>query len=393
MRRLATPLYLNLKRNQAILQQSLKRMLNGAEEAWARHDFQQSIELLRRASRLDPSDLKILLKLGQRYGLRYQPAEAERYFEQAVRIAPNKAEMMAIAGRLSAQLSYPQIAERFFRQALMQKDVTADTIARLAELYERLHRAEAASDMVERALLMDNACPLARLIQAKLHRQAGRLAAAEQVLRPILTAGDREMRVRGWYELGALFDLQGRYGEAMTAFMEAKALLQRDAPPLLANLQLVIQRLKDVQNNVSAEMLARWSDTGREKLQPAHRLAYLGGHPRSGTTLLEQVLDSHSDIISAEETTIFHSDAYAPLRYAMPHGISRLEGLDTASVQTLRVARERYFNAMSLWLGQSPGQRLLVDKNPNLQPWIIAFIRVFPEARLIVALRDPRDVV
>ncbi len=41
-------------------------------------------------------------------------------------------------------------------------------------------------------------------------------------------------------------------------------------------------------------------------LQPPLRLALLGGHPRSGTTLLEQVLDSHPDIVSAEETEIFH---------------------------------------------------------------------------------------
>ncbi len=65
-----------------------------------------------------------------------------------------------------------------------------------------LRRSEDAAAMVERALQLDNACPLARLTQAKLHRQAGRLVEAEQALRPILTAADRELRVRGFYELG-----------------------------------------------------------------------------------------------------------------------------------------------------------------------------------------------
>ena len=40
-----------------------------------------------------------------------------------------------------------------------------------------------------------------------------------------------------------------------------------------------------------------------------------------------------------------------------------------------------------------PSGRLLIDKNPSLQALFITFIRIFPEARLIVALRDPRDVV
>ena len=244
-----------MKRPQLVSPGSLNRMLPAAEEAWERRDFQQSIELLERASRLAPANSKILLQLGRSYGLRYQSADAERCFEKAVRVAPNKAEILATAGRLAIEFGDPPMAERFFRRALEQKNVTPDTVARLAELYERLHRAEDATAMVERALHLDNACPLARLTQAKLHRQAGRLAEAEQVLRPALTAADREMRIRGYYELGAICDRQGRYDDAMSAFLEAKALLRPDAPPLLAQLQLIIQFLKEMQNNVSADML------------------------------------------------------------------------------------------------------------------------------------------
>jgi tetratricopeptide (TPR) repeat protein len=382
-----------MKRPQLISPGSLNRMLAGADEAWQRRDFQQSIELLERASRLDPANSRILLHLGRSYGLRYRSADAERCFEKAVRVAPNKAEMLAAAGRMAAETGNHQMAERYFRQALEQKNVAPDTVARLAELYERLRRVEEAAVMVERALHLDNACPLARLTQAKLDRYAGRLAEAEEVLRPVLTAADRELRIRGFYELGAICDRQGRYDDAMSAFVEAKALLLPDAPPLLAQLQLIIGFLKEMQNNVSAAMLARWSDSGQELLQPPHRLAFLGGHARSGTTLLEQVLDSHPDIVSAEETQNFHDDAYTPLRRNLPPETTMLAGLDGASIQTLRQARERYFQSMSLGLGGSPGQRLLIDKNPSLQAFILAFVRFFPEARLIVALRDPRDVV
>jgi len=327
------------------------------------------------------------------YGRRYDYAAAERCFEKAARAEPKKAEILATVGRLFVDFARPQLAERFFQQALEQPDAAADTAARLAEFYERLHRTDDAAALVERALHLDDACPLARLTQAKLHRRAGRLAEAEQVLRPILTAADREFRIRGFYELGAIYDRQERYDEAMSAFGEAKALLQPDAPPLLAQLQLIIKYLNEMRDSVSAEMVARWFDSSRELLQPAQRLALLAGHARSGTTLLEQVLDSHPDIVSAGETSLFHEDAYMPLARNLPPEASMLAGLDTAPVQTLRLARERYFQSMSLWLGHPPGERLLIDKNPSLLALIIAFIRIFPEARLIVALRDPRDVV
>jgi tetratricopeptide (TPR) repeat protein len=384
---------MKLKRPQLISQGSLNRMLVDADQAWAQLDYQKSLELLERASKLNPSNSWILLTLGQRYGLRYQFSAAERCLETAVRVAPNKGEALATAGRFSTEFDNYPMAERFFRQALEQKNIVPETVARLAELYERLHREQDATAMVERALQLDNACPLARLTQAKLHRQAGKLTDAEQVLRPILASTNHELRIRGWYELGAICDRQGRYDEAMAAFMEAKALSRPNAPPLLPQVRGINQHLEEMQNNVTAEMLARWFDSGREQLQPAQRLVLLGGHARSGTTLLEQVLDSHPDIVSAEETAIFRYYAYAQLRSQFPNETSMLAGLDGASVETLRQARERYFHFMSLLLDRPLGERVLIDKNPSIQSLIAPFVRIFPEARLIIALRDPRDVV
>jgi tetratricopeptide (TPR) repeat protein len=383
-----------MKRHSLITPGSLNRMLEAAKEASARRDFQQSIELLERASRLAPANVNILLNLGWHFGLRHQFADAENSLEKAVRVAPNKAEILSAAGRLAAEMGDLSMAERFFQRALEQKNVTADTVARLAELYERLLRAEDATRLAERALHLDNACPLARLTQARLHRQAGRLAEAEQVLRPALKAADPQWRIRSHYELGAIYDRQGRYDDAMSALHEAKALLRPYAPPTLAQTsELIFRSLEEMQANVSADLFQRWSDSAQEFLQPPRRLALLGGHARSGTTLLEQVLDSHPDIVSAEETTTFYDDAYTPLRENLPRGASMLARLDGAPTQTLRQARDRYFQTMSRCVARPLEQRLLIDKNPNLQPFILYFVRIFPEARLIVALRDPRDVV
>ena len=382
-----------MKRPQLISQGSLNRLRQTANEAWNRGDYQQCFEQLERASRLNPSNSHILLNLGQRYGQRYQWAEAGRCFETAVRVAPNKAEILRTVGHLSAELGNYEMAEVFLKRALEQTRVPANTVARLAELYERLHRPEEAAALVERALQQENACPLACLTQAKLHRQAGRLDEAQQAVRPMLATADRELRIKGWYELGAICDRSEQYDEAMSAFLQAKEFLLADAPPLLAQLQVIIGHLNDMRGQASAEMLARWVESSREFLQPPQRLAFLGGHARSGTTLLEQVLDSHPDIVSAEETTIFHDGAYAPLQYALIKEITMLTGLDICSNETLKQSRERYFQSMTAFLGHPPGTRLLIDKNPSLQAWVIAFIRFFPEARMIIALRDPRDVV
>src|SRR5271170_2961860 len=279
-----------MKRQSLVSKGSLARMLQAAGEAWNRKDYRQNIEILERASRLDPANAGILLQLGRDYGLRYDYAAAERCFEKAVHIAPKKTEALATAGMYCRDFRKPDLAERYFRLAVEQKDTTPDMLIHLAELYERLRRLEDAGDMVERALKLNSASPSALLARARLDRQAGRLEEAEKVLRSFPATCERTICIRAWYELGGILDGQGRYDEAMSAFLEAKALLRPDAAPLLAQWQSILEFTKRIQNDISAETLQRWFDSGQELLQPPHRLAFLGGHPRSGTTLLEQVL-------------------------------------------------------------------------------------------------------
>ncbi|HXR48683.1 MAG TPA: sulfotransferase [Candidatus Limnocylindrales bacterium] len=381
---------MKLKRPSLVSQGSVFRMIQTADEAWKRRDFQKCFEWLERASRLDPANSSILFILGQRYGLRYDYAAAERNFDKAVQLATKKSEALATAGQLSTDFASHQLSERYFQQALKQKDASPESFARLAELYERLHRLEDASKLVDQALQLDANCVLARLTQARLSRQAGLLEEAEKILLPVLGSAQSEMRIRGHYELGAILDRQGRYDDAMTAFLEAKAALRAKTQPLLAQAKANRISRKKVLADFTAETMHRWFDFGPQ-LQPARRVAFLGGHPRSGTTLLEQVLDSHPDIVSAEETQVFVDDALNPLRANLSGG-SPLAYLEAAQADALQQSRARYFHAMELCLNKPIGDRLLIDKNPSVTLFLAAFIRIFPEIKILIALRDPRDV-
>jgi hypothetical protein len=55
--------------------------------------------------------------------------------------------------------------------------------------------------------------------------------------------------------------------------------------------------------------------------------------------------------------------------------------------------RHGYETLLHLALGEEPGARLVIDKNPDLLPVLPTVLRVFPEARLMVVLRDPRDIL
>jgi len=367
-------------------------MLNAAGDAWERKDFQQSIGILERASRLAPANPQVLLGLGRAYGLRYDYAGAERCFEKAIRVAVNQTEAMATAAQAATEFGSHKMAEGYFDRALQQKDASPELFARQAELYEHLARLDDARALVDRALQMNGKCAPALLVRARLERLAGRFEDAERTLRSFLATAERHVRAGGYYELGMVLDRLGGYDEAMTAFLEAKAILRPDATAFLARFQSSVPRIRERQAGFTAEAFQRWFDF-RDQLQPCRRLAFLGGHPRSGTTLLEQVLDAHPDIVSAEETQVFVNDAFKPLSPGLPEDSSMLTVLESAQSGALQQARTNYFLSMELVLGKPIGDRLLIDKNPPSTLFIPAYARVFPETKFIVALRDPRDVV
>jgi tetratricopeptide (TPR) repeat protein len=383
---------MKLKRRTLVSQGSLNRLLQAAEQAWHQKDFQQNLELLERASRLDPANPNILLQLGRMHGLCHDYAAAERSFERAIRVSPRRTESIALAGAHCRDFRNPELGERYLRQAAEQTDATPEMLADLAESCERHRRLDEAGQLIDRALKMSPACPLALLGRARLDRQAKRLDEAEKRLRAFPADAHRLLRVRAGYELGGILDRQGRYDEAMTVFLETKTLLKPDAAPFAAGLQTLHERLKALAGSLKPEMFQRWFEDGRN-FQPPQRLALLGGHPRSGTTLLEQVLDSHPDIVSAEETEIFLNETYTPLTRNLPPNTTLLPVLEAATSGGLQSARAAYFRSMELSLGQPVGGRLLIDKNPSYTILVPALVRIFPEIKLLIALRDPRDVV
>ena len=144
---------------------------------------------------------------------------------------------------------------------------------------------------------------------------------------------------------------------------------------------------------VSSEMLKRWLNEG-PALAPPHRLSLLcavtpAPAPRCWNRFSILIRTS----FQPKRPTYFADYAIAPLKRNLSPDANLLAVLEAASIPLLQQSREAYFHAMDLCLGGPVANRLLLDKHPMLTFMIPAFIRVFPEARFLIALRDPRDVV
>src|SRR5262245_17428276 len=106
-----------MKRRPLVSQGTFSRMFQEAAEAWKKQEYSESLQILERASKLDPSNPSILLDLGRGYGMRYDFAQAERCFDKAVRAAPHKAQVLAEAGRRCQEFGNYGLALRYFTRA------------------------------------------------------------------------------------------------------------------------------------------------------------------------------------------------------------------------------------------------------------------------------------
>jgi tetratricopeptide (TPR) repeat protein len=373
---------------------AIERLYREAEQAWANQDYQKGISLIEKATRKEPRNPALVLDLARAYGKRYDYPTAQRYIDKALQISIDRAHTLEEAGRICMEFDNVDLALGYFERASQKKGVSIGVLATLADIYFRDKRIDEAAELVARARQIDRNDPRVLLEQAALTRLRGDTQGAETLLRDLLKnpSSNPSVPIRASYELASILDGRGQYDEAMAALLEAKALLRPQAGPHAATLAHMQSRAKEMEETIPTAVLDRWRADAAH-LQPPRRIALLCGHPRSGTTLLEQVLDAHSDVTSAEETRLMHDEAYLPLIRDFPEGTSILQALDSVPFSVISQARDNYFRCAELLLNRQIGGRLLLDKNPSLNLMIPMVVRVFPETKFLIALRDPRDVV
>jgi hypothetical protein len=160
---------------------------------------------------------------------------------------------------------------------------------------------------------------------------------------------------------------------------------------MLQQAQAPLGHLRALSDALSPAFFQRWFEAAQAF--PSRRMAVLASFPRSGTTLLEQVLDSHSGLVSSDEREAFARDIFPAMWMTPQTPLPTAEALDAMPAERLVSLRGRYFTYMEAALNEAIGDRVHLDKNPTLTLVLPGFLRLFPETRVLIALRDPRDVV
>jgi Tfp pilus assembly protein PilF len=374
------------------LGQSDPMVLNLA--AWRREeagDYAGAHRLLEKALELAPGDVAVLGAIGAVLRKESRLDEALAVLDQVVAAEPRHAAAWLERGYTLEALRDETDAARNYSRALAIDPNLAPALGKLADIAAKKGDRDSARHQAARALAIDPANPSATFALAtmEIEDRAGAQAAErlEALLRTSLKADDR---TRALTLLGDALDREDRCAEAFAAWQEAQRTFRAAWAPLLEpgperpSHRSFIEKIE--QQVEAAPPMAKPSPPPPVAAAAAHHV-FLLGYPRSGTTLVENILASAPGVAALEE-----QDTLADTNETLVANDGTMPDLDAIEPALLTKLRAGYWARVSRMAGDVSG-RTFVDMNPFNGIKLPVIARLFPEARILLMRRDPRDVV
>jgi tetratricopeptide (TPR) repeat protein len=363
------------------------KRLNEARELVNQCGFSEAVAAYEKLTRLYPNKAQIWFEYACAAGSAGRMDLLDRAWQRAQELEPTDLNLQLQMGHQFQNLRHIDKARAAFERASALNPLAIDPRMALVILFERNHQFAEARDAVESCLKIDPKDDQARYFLAFLDRRENKIEDAERRLRDLIASAPQHQFVQyaSRYELAEILNRTERYDEAMQTLNEAKRLVRgvANVGAMLAEYDQTAARFKRETLSHPKNILQTWSREFPEKTrEPIPRLAFLGGHPRSGTTLLEQILGAHPEVAALDESLSFDMVAARLYRASTQWPPARLN-----------VIRRRYLHAFLAELGNYKEGQMLLDKNPSPTVRLRMWLRIFPELRVIMALRDPRDVV
>ena len=349
-----------------------------------------AVEALDEALAKFPDDLGCLQARGLCLLRLERPEAARDDLERVVTLKPDFAPGYTALGQAFEACGSLAAAESRYRRALALDASNIMAEAGLASVLGRRGDHDEARERGLRVLAVEPNYPPAAMVVAEADVALKRPAEAETRMRAL--AQDRRLssveRSLALSVLGDALDRQGDAAAAFAAYAESNELRRTHYAPVYAD-QRTLTYARDLlqwfREHPARDLLAVLPPEVSDS--PAIGHAFLLGFPRSGTTLLEQVLACHPLVASLEERETLQDSVSAFMK--TPADLARL-GLTTEA--DLAPYRRKYWQRVTD-ASVTPNGKLFVDKHPLNGLKLPLIARLFPEGKILLAIRDPRDVV
>ena len=349
-------------------------------------NYQDALKLLERAVAMAPKDIGARNALGLCLQRLDRPAEALYHIDELLKVNAELPFAHASKGNALMALGSLGRARESHLRAFELDARNFSASAALASIASHRGQHAEAKLWAERTLGIVPGFPDAVLALSAADLAAGNLADAEKPLRAVINdpRASSMDRARATGLLADLFDAGGRYEEAYETYAAGNRVWRQ-----------IYQRFEkeNVTGYVRAMIAAMDKVDARGWMESPDSTSGAAGHvfligfPRTGTTLVEVVLDGNPQVVSLEEHELLAPGVLAFMREPV-----NFDALARADVSRLNELREAYWRSARS-AGVDVTGKVFVDKHPLNTLKLPLIARLFPQAKILFAVRDPRDVV
>lgn len=375
-----------------------------AEQKIQANELPEAEELLMNAVSLQPSHQGALALLIQLYLDLKHHDHALHYMQLYLTHYPDDAAMQVRCGKVYRSINDTKSALNCFTQAMESDPNFTNSYLELAQLLQYEGKHEKAECILEAALKLFSDNPAILFL---LGQTSGKLDKLDQECRyieqSIATGMDPKLHHMAYHELAKDCDRHTEYGRALHYYEQANRALMKNTNGDAVDKSMAGKLLRGSLGYFASRLHTQWQVFDADAYHAAHAATqpykdhpapcFVVGFPKTDNGLLGRLLQSHPQVVALNEPNVF--DVLLPEAARLLGGSvgypQVLSELTDAHIASLRV---QYYQFVEQRLGYSiDADTTLVDITP-LNIVYLGFIhRLFPEAKVIMQLRDPRQLV
>ena len=344
----------------------------------------QAINMLENCTKIAPDYALAWENLAKMYRQKDDPDSLQKAafcFRKATELRPNWAEGWAGLGTMQTRSSQHEEGIESYKKSIELKTNQPRVHLSLGHVYKTTGNQEACISSYNEAISFDNNFGEAywSLANLKTYKFSGEEISSMEKKIELTEVPERE-KVHFLFSLGKAFEDMGNYDESFEYYKRGNDLNRGRTTYDPKAIEALSERLKQF---FTEERFHENKDFGDNSSAPI----FIVGLPRSGSTLIEQILASHSKIEGTMELPNIMNIARklgnsTKDRTAYPEVIESLQGSDLTDLGKSFIDETQFLRT---------GKQYFIDKMPNNFSHIGLIKLILPNAKVIDARRNPMD--
>ena len=349
---------------------------------------EEAIVAYNNAISIKPNYSEAYCNLGNAYKEIGKLNEAIDFYRNAISINPKYAQVYNNLGKVFQEQDKLELAMEAYKKATSLKLEYSEAWTNGAEALEKWNKLDELDDWLKQAHKNFKIVPSdISYFQSKFLWRIKKRKEALKLISTINLKTVSENRKQGFLNLKAkCFESSQNFSKAYDCFFEMNLLAKKSDTYLNSNSDKFFANTKNQLEQLKLKLTSRATDSedNGETISPI----FLVGFPRSGTTLMDTILRSHSKIEVLEEKPTVVA-AKAAIR---KNGYNEIHN-KVFSIDIISEARSSYIKEFRKHIKSSDTNSVYIDKLPLNLIEVPLINQLFPSAKFILALRHPFDTI